>query len=109
MSRSFSAFHQNVGVETSWSVRGMPCLLFLCAGTKYQYISSASPLKRSKLIYIPVFKVAKITADVMKSRSNKVSFICAALCEIHSKEFVVDTMLSIIWLLLTVLMHPSDI
>lgn len=34
ISISIAVFHQNVGVETSWSVRGMPCLLFQCAGTK---------------------------------------------------------------------------
>lgn len=29
-----SVFHQSVGVETSWSVRGMSYLLFQCVGTK---------------------------------------------------------------------------
>lgn len=47
LSGSFAVFHQNVGVETSWSVRGMPCLLFQYAGTKkhsvFFSISTESP------------------------------------------------------------------
>lgn len=49
---SFSVFHQNVGVQTSGLVRGMPCLLFQYAGTKHSEFSSVSPL--SHLMYAPI-------------------------------------------------------